>query len=109
MRAPRLSTGFSLSCKRGSDAASIGRAGVLVAFDFGAVVSLVAAVARGRAFAGADVAAGAAAVVATVSAGFVADRMSRSLAISLTDGPTAIPRANAPTKAAVRAAALPTV
>src|SRR5918994_4716509 len=108
IRAPRLRTGFSLSCRRGSDAASVGLAGALVVFGAAAfLASAVAALDRG--FAAAEVAAGAGAVVDTVSAGFVADRMSRSLAISLTDGPTATPSAKAPTKAAVRPAALPTV
>src|SRR6185369_13989118 len=110
IRAPRFSTGFSRACRRGSDAGSMELGAVfdvtaLGGDDFrGAVVAL----ALGR-FARAGDAAGAGAIGSAFSTEGAAVRRCRDDNVSLTDGPTATPTANTPTKAVVRAAALPAV
>src|SRR5262245_8504639 len=110
IRAPGFSTGFNLTSSRGSDAGSAGVVTVLgvtvlatAAFRF-----VAGALARG-ALAGVGVTPGAVAGVATVSAGCAAAPLFPSDNFSLTDGPTATPRANTPMNAAVKADALPTV
>src|SRR5262245_50436145 len=108
IRAPRFNTCLSLACRRGSDG------GTDAVFDVtalgGAVAFLTAVVALALGvFAGAGAEAVAGAVDSAVPTAGAAMWVLPADNLSLTDGPTATPTANTPAKAAVRAAALPTV
>jgi hypothetical protein len=108
--APRFNTGFSRARRRGSDAGrrELGAVFDVTALGGAAFRGTVVALAFGG-FARAGDAGGAGAVGSTVSTAGAAVGVCPNDNLSCTDGPTATPTANTPTKAAVRVAALPAV